>query len=59
MGFFLVVDISEAWKHPENRDYFFGSHDANRVQLSMGRDLRLNPALDGKPLNFWCIPTWK
>ena len=39
----VPVDISEAWKHQEKRDYFFGSHDVNRVQFSMGRDLRLNP----------------
>jgi hypothetical protein len=38
------------------RDYFFGSHDVNRVQFSMGRDLHLNPAQDGKPLNYFVDP---
>jgi len=52
----IPVDISEAWKHPEKRDYFFGSHDANRVQFTMGRDLQLNPAQDGKPLNYFVYP---
>jgi transglutaminase-like putative cysteine protease len=52
----IPVDISEAWKHPEKRDYFFGSHDVNRVQFSMGRDLHLNPAQDGKPLNYFVYP---
>jgi transglutaminase-like putative cysteine protease len=52
----IPVDISEAWKHPEKRDYFFGSHDVNRVQFSMGRDLRLNPAQDGKLLNYFVYP---
>jgi transglutaminase-like putative cysteine protease len=52
----IPVDISEAWKHPEKRDYFFGSHDVNRVQFTMGRDLRLNPAQDGKPLNYFVYP---
>jgi transglutaminase-like putative cysteine protease len=52
----IPVDISEAWKHPEKRDYFFGSHDANRVQFSMGRDLRLNPPQGGKPLNYFVYP---
>ncbi len=52
----IPVDISEAWKHPEKRDYFFGSHDVNRVQFSMGRDLRLNPAPAGKPLNYFVYP---
>jgi transglutaminase/protease-like cytokinesis protein 3 len=52
----IPVDISEAWKHPEKRDYFFGSHDVNRMQFSMGRDLRLHPAQDGKPLNYFVYP---
>jgi transglutaminase-like putative cysteine protease len=52
----IPVDISEAWKHPEKRDYFFGAHDVNRMQFSMGRDLRLNPAQEGKPLNYFVYP---
>jgi transglutaminase-like putative cysteine protease len=52
----IPVDISEAWKHPEKREYFFGSHDVNRVQFSMGRDLKLNPAQEGKPLNYFVYP---
>ena len=52
----VPVDISEAWKHQEKRDYFFGAHDANRVQFTMGRDLRLSPAQDGAPLNYFVYP---
>jgi transglutaminase-like putative cysteine protease len=52
----IPVDISEAWKHPEKRDYFFGSHDVNRIQFSMGRDLRLSPSQEGKPLNYFVYP---
>jgi len=52
----IPVDISEAWKHPEKRDYFFGSHDVNRMQFSMGRDLQLNPPQEGKPLNYFVYP---
>ena len=52
----IPVDISEAWKHPEKRDYFFGSHDVNRVQFSMGRDLRLSPSQEAKPLNYFVYP---
>jgi transglutaminase-like putative cysteine protease len=52
----IPVDISEAWKHPDKRDYFFGSHDVNRVQFSMGRDLRLNPPQQGKALNYFVYP---
>jgi transglutaminase-like putative cysteine protease len=52
----IPVDISEAWKHTEKRDYFFGSHDVNRVQFSMGRDLVLNPPQNAKPLNYFVYP---
>jgi transglutaminase-like putative cysteine protease len=52
----IPVDISEAWKHPEKKDYFFGAHDANRVQFTVGRDLELSPKQDGKPLNYFVYP---
>ena len=55
-GGWIPVDISEAWKHPEKRNYFFGSHDVNRLQFSLGRDLRLSPPQDGKPLNYFVYP---
>ena len=52
----IPVDISEAWKHSEKKDYFFGAHDANRVELTVGRDLQLSPKQDGKPLNYFVYP---
>ena len=52
----IPVDISEAWKHPEKKDYFFGAHDANRLEFTMGRDLELSPKQDGKPLNYFVYP---
>ncbi len=52
----IPVDISEAWKHPVKKDYFFGAHDADRVQFSMGRDLRLNPSQEDDPLNYFIYP---
>ena len=51
----IPVDASEAWKHPEQREYFFGHHDANRVQLSTGRDVPL-PGMHGAPLNYFVYP---
>jgi transglutaminase-like putative cysteine protease len=50
----LPVDASEAWKHPEKRERFFGGHDENRVQLSVGRDLRF-PGMAGE-LNYFVHP---
>jgi transglutaminase-like putative cysteine protease len=52
----VPVDISEAWKDPTKRDYFFGAHDENRVQFSIGRDLVLAPRQDGAPLNYFVFP---
>ncbi len=52
----VPVDISEAWKNPVKKDYFFGSHDTERVQFSMGRDLKLTPQQAGDPLNYLVYP---
>lgn len=52
----IPVDISEANKHPEKRNYFFGHLCENRVAFSVGRDLVLTPKQAGPPLNFFVYP---
>jgi transglutaminase-like putative cysteine protease len=52
----VPVDISEAWKHQDKRDYFFGAHDVNRVQFSVGRDIELSPRQKGERLNYFVYP---
>jgi transglutaminase-like putative cysteine protease len=52
----IPVDASEAWKHPDRREYFFGAHDVNRIQFTTGRDLRLDAAQKGDPLNYFIYP---
>ncbi|MGH9748103.1 MAG: transglutaminase-like domain-containing protein [Candidatus Acidiferrales bacterium] len=52
----VPVDASEAWKDKSRRDYFFGAHDANRVQFSVGRDVTLTPLQAGPPLNYFIYP---
>jgi transglutaminase-like putative cysteine protease len=52
----VPVDASEAWKHPDHKNYFFGAHDSNRVQFTVGRDLILKPAQQGPPLNYLIYP---
>ena len=52
----IPVDASEACKNPDKREYFFGAHYENRVQLTQGRDLRLEPPQAGEPLNFFVYP---
>ena len=52
----IPVDISEAWKAKQKEAYFFGSVDANRLQLSTGRDVMLSPEQDGPALNYFVYP---
>ena len=52
----MPVDSSEASKNPAKRDYFFGALDSNRVRLSVGRDLTLDPAQQGPPINYLVYP---
>ena len=52
----VPVDISEAWKNPAKRDFFFGAHCTNRVFFTYGRDIRLSPDQKGDPLNYFIYP---
>ena len=52
----VPVDASEAAKNPDKREYFFGAHDENRVEFSIGRDLVLSPKQKGEPLNYFVYP---
>lgn len=51
----IPVDISEAWQQSK-KDYFFGAHDENRVQFSVGRDIELSPRQAGEPVNYFVYP---
>ena len=46
------IDASEAAKHPEKREYFFGHLSPDRISLTRGRDLLLSPAQHGERVNF-------
>jgi transglutaminase-like putative cysteine protease len=52
----VPVDASEAAKDPSRREYFFGAHDENRIELSKGRDVTLEPKQRGQDLNFFVYP---
>lgn len=52
----IPVDISEAWKRPLLRGYYFGSLDAGRITFSIGRDITLVPPQAGRPLNYLAFP---
>ncbi|MBI3722879.1 transglutaminase domain-containing protein [bacterium] len=51
----VPVDVSEAWKHAEKRDYYFGALDEDRVTLVRGRDLVLDPKQKGEPVSIVSI----
>ena len=52
----VPVDTSEANKNPNQREYFFGAHDENRVEFTIGRDIILSPPQNGPPINFFIYP---
>ncbi len=43
-------------KTAELRNYFWGAWDAYRVKLAVGRDITLNPAQQGGPINTFGYP---
>ncbi len=52
----VPVDCSEASRFGDRREFFFGGHTSNRVTLSTGRDIILEPAQSGEPLNYFLNP---
>jgi transglutaminase-like putative cysteine protease len=52
----IPVDISEANKHPELAEYYFGNLTADRVAFTTGRDVSLRPKQAGPALNFFIYP---
>ena len=55
-GKWWPVDISEGDKCSSLSTYFFGHHPANRIELSRGRDLVLEPGPASGPVNFLAYP---
>ena len=55
-GRWVPVDISEADKHPELKEYYFGSLTEDRVQFSVGRDLVLTPETAAETVNYLAYP---
>jgi transglutaminase-like putative cysteine protease len=55
-GVWSPVDVSEADKDSSRANYFFGTLCCNRVALTRGRDLVLDPPQDGAPVNFLIYP---
>lgn len=51
-GRWWPVDISEADKNSSLASYYFGHQPANRIELSRGRDLVVDPGPHSGPINF-------
>lgn len=52
----VPTDISEADRHPEMKDYYFGNLTENRVMFTTGRDITLVPRQSGAALNYFVYP---
>ncbi len=55
-GKWWPVDISEGDKYTSLATYYFGHHPANRIELSKGRDLVVDPGPVSGPINFLAHP---
>ncbi len=55
-GRWWPVDISEGDKCSALSTYFFGHHPANRIELTRGRDLVVEPGPSSGPINFLAYP---
>ena len=52
----VPVDISEAWKNRLKYEYYFGSVGTDRLEISVGRDIVVEPHADTEPLNYFLYP---
>jgi len=50
------IDASEASKNPSQKDLFFGTQPADRIQFTIGRDLELGEGQRSGPLNYFIYP---
>ena len=55
-GKWWPLDISEADKYSALSTYYFGHNPANRLELSRGRDLKVDPSPASGPINFLAYP---
>ncbi len=55
-GYWVPLDISEADKYPELKEYYFGNLDKYRIAFTRGRDIILNPPQSEKALNYFIYP---
>ena len=52
----VPIDASEAARHPDRSELYYGTHPADRIHFSTGRDLVLSSASESVPLNYLIYP---
>lgn len=52
----VPIDASEAAKNPAQRELFYGTHPADRIHFTTGRDLVVSEASAQQPLNYFIYP---
>jgi len=52
----VPVDISEANRNPDMKEYYFGNLTEDRVRFTTGRDIDLEPRQKAPALNFFIYP---
>ena len=52
----VPIDASEAAKHPRHREALYGSHPADRVHFTTGRDIVVSQTSKEAPLNYFIYP---
>jgi transglutaminase-like putative cysteine protease len=52
----VPIDASEAAKDPSRKELYYGTHPADRIHLTTGRDLVVSAASAEQPLNYFVYP---
>ena len=52
----IPIDASEAAKNPDMREVFYGTHPADRIHFTTGRDLVVSESSEKNPLNYFIYP---
>lgn len=52
----IPVDISEAIRHPQKKEFYFGNLDMNRIAFTVGRDIVVGGSTSADTLNYFIYP---
>ncbi|MEH6567850.1 MAG: transglutaminase-like domain-containing protein [Halioglobus sp.] len=52
----IPIDASEAAKHPEDKELYYGTHPTDRIHFTTGRDIVVSTVSEKMPLNYFIYP---